>query len=63
MVEIDRIGVVNDAPVNNDNPPVGSAYQFIVPADAVADNITVPVPQRVAGVVDVIDGITFTVTG
>ena len=34
---------------------------MIVPADAVASRATVPVPQRLAGVVAVIVGIAFTV--
>ena len=56
-------GVVNDVPVNNDPPPVEAAYQSIVPADAVADNVTAPVPQREAGIDPVIVGTTFTVIG
>ena len=55
------LGVVKDAPVNNDEPPVETAYQSMVPADAVADNVTVPVPQRAAGVVPVMVGIGLTV--
>ncbi len=54
------LGVVNDVPVPSDAPPVEAAYQLIVPAEAVAPKVTVPVPQRDAGVVDVIDGIVFT---
>ena len=56
------LGVVNDAPVANDVPPVKAEYQLIVPALAVALNATVPVPQRLAGVLAVMVGIVFTVT-
>ena len=45
----------------NDVPPVNAEYQLIVPALAVAPNTTVPVPQRLAGVLAVIVGIVFTV--
>ena len=54
-------GVVYDVPVPNDEPPEDAAYQLIIPADAVAPRVTVPVPQRVSGVVPVIDGIVFIV--
>ena len=37
------------------------SYQFIVPAEATAPNVTVPVSQREAGVVEVIDGEILTV--
>ena len=56
------LGVVNDAPVANDVPPVKAAYQLIVPALAVAPNTAVPVPQRLAGVVAVMVGTAFTIT-
>ena len=56
------LGVVNDAPVANDVPPVNAEYQLIVPALAVAPNATVPVPQRFAGVLAVMVGIVFTIT-
>ena len=55
------LGVVNDAPVANDVPPVAALYQLIVPALAVAPNTAVPVPQRLAGVFAVMVGIAFTV--
>ena len=42
-------------------PPVEAAYQLMVPVDAVAPKVTVPVPQREAGVVPVIVGISLTV--
>jgi len=54
-------GVVNDVPVPSDTPPVDAAYQLIVPADALAPRVTVPVPQRDAGVVPIIVGIVLTV--
>ena len=55
------LGVVYVAPVANDVPPVAPAYQLIVPALAVAPNATVPVAQRLAGVLAVMVGIAFTV--
>lgn len=48
-------------PVPRDVPPVAAAYQFIVPALAVAPRITVPVPHLDPGVVLVIVGIALTV--
>jgi hypothetical protein len=54
-------GVVKDVPVPNEDPPDDAAYQLIVPAEAVAPRITVPVPQRDAEVVPVIVGIVLTV--
>ena len=48
-------------PVPSDMPPTGAAYQFIVPALAVAPSVTVPEPHRLAGVVPVIVGIVLTV--
>ena len=50
------VGVVNDVPVPRLVPPLDAAYQEIVPADAVAPNVTVPLPQIPAGVVAVIVG-------
>ena len=55
------LGVVNDIPVPKLVPPVAVAYQLMVPALAVALKVTVPVPQRLAGVVAVMVGIVFTV--
>ena len=55
------LGVVKLVPVPSEEPPEDAAYQLIVPADAVAPRVTVPVPQRDAGVVPVIVGIVFTV--
>ena len=54
-------GVVKLVPVPKLEPPVDAAYQLIVPADAVAPNVTVPVPQTLPGVEPVIVGIVFTV--
>ena len=59
VVKID--GVVKLVPVPNELPPVEAAYQFIVPAEAVALRSTVPVPQFESGVVPVIVGIEFMV--
>ena len=55
------VGVVKLVPVANEIPPVAFANQLMVPAEAVAPNVTVPVPQREAGVVEVMVGIVFTV--
>ena len=54
-------GVVNVVPVPSEEPPVKTAYQLMVPAEAVAPSATVPVLQRLAGVVPVIVGIVLTV--
>lgn len=59
MVEI--LGVVKLVPVPKELPPVEAAYQLIVPADAVAPNVTVPASHRDAGVEPVIVGSVFTV--
>ncbi len=40
------LGVVKLAPLPMELPPVEAAYQEIVPEDAVAPKVTVPVPQR-----------------
>ncbi len=52
---------MNDVPVASDVPPVAAAYQFKVPALAVAPKVTVPVPHIDAGVVVVTVGVVFTV--
>ena len=55
-------GVVKEFPVPSAVPPEAAAYQSIAdPAAVVADKVTVPVPQRVAGVVDSTLGTAFTV--
>lgn len=61
MVVDEMEGMVKLVPVPRDEPPVDAAYQSIVPADAVAPNVTVPVPHLDAGVVPVIVGTAFTV--
>ncbi len=48
------LGVVKLVPVPSELPPEDAAYQFNVPALAVALNVSVPVPQREEGVVPVI---------
>jgi len=63
VVVDERTGVVKVIPVPNNEPPVNPAYQLTVPADGVAPNVTVPVPQIEAGVVPVIVGKISTVTG
>ena len=55
------LGVVNDVPVPKLAPPDEAAYQFRVPALAVAPSTTVPASQRLPGVVEVIEGVMFTV--
>ena len=42
-------------------PPDPFAYQMVFPALAVALRVTEPASQRLAGVVDVIVGVVFTV--
>ncbi len=56
------LGVVKLVPVAKLVPPVAAAYQLIVPALAAAVKFTVPVPQRLAGVLDVMVGMVFTTT-
>jgi hypothetical protein len=55
------LGVVKLDPVPTIFPPVKASYQVRVPAEAVADNTAVPVPQIAAGVEAVIVGTVFTV--
>ena len=55
------LGVVKFVPVPRIVPPVEAAYQFIVPAEAVALRVVVPLTQIFPGVVPVIVGIAFTV--
>jgi len=54
-------GVVKLVPVPKLVPPVEAAYQLIVPADAFAPRVTVPLPQTLPGVVPVIVGTVLTV--
>ncbi len=42
-------GVVNEVPVPRLVPPVAAAYQLIVPAEAVAPRVTVPVSADASG--------------
>ena len=58
---LDILGVINVVPVPNDEPPVIAAYQFNVPALAVAPNVTVPVPHTEPGVVPEMVGTALTV--
>ena len=55
------LGVMYATPVPREAPPVNAAYQFIVPAEDVAPNVTVPVPHLEFGVVPVMDGTPVTV--
>ena len=50
------LGVVKLVPVANGIPPVEAAYQLIVPLEAVAPKVMVPVPHLEAGVVPVMVG-------
>ena len=59
LLEID--GVVKLVPDPRLDPPDEAAYQFRVPAEAVAPNPTVPVPQFEPGVVAVIVGMALIV--
>ena len=49
-------GVVKDVPVAKAVPPVEALNHEMVPAEAVAPRVSVPVPQMAAGVVEVIVG-------
>ena len=51
------MGVVKELPVPRAVPPVALAYQFTVPEAAVAARLTVPMPQRLPGVVEESDGL------
>lgn len=59
VVEID--GVVKLVPVPNELPPVEAAYQLMIPAEAVAPKLTVPVSHLDAGVEPVMVGMAFIV--
>ena len=50
------LGVANEFPVPNEVPPVGTSYQFIVPVEGIAPNVTDPEPQRDADRIEVIVG-------
>ena len=62
VVVVAMLGVIKLVPEPNVVPPVAAANQLIVPALAAAVNVTVPVPQRLAAVLEVIVGIVFTTT-
>ena len=49
-------GVVKEVPVPREVPPEAAANQEMVPAEAVAPIVTVPVPQIAAGEVAVMVG-------
>ena len=55
------LGVVKLVPVPKAVPPVGLAYQFKVPALAVAEIVNESPLQILIGVVEVIVGMAFTV--
>ena len=56
------LGVMNDAPVETDAPPVAAAYHIAVePVAQVAPKVTVPVPQIAAGVTFGATGFALTV--
>ena len=55
------LGVIKEVPVPKLAPPDEAAYQFNVPALAVAPSDNVPASHRLPGVVEVIDGVMFTV--
>ena len=59
MVVLVRLGVVKLAPVPRDTPPVGSEYQLMVPALAVACRLTFPVPQLELSIVPVMEGMSL----
>ena len=54
-------GVVYEVPVPSKVPPVATAYQFKVPALAVAPKVIIPASHRDPGVVEVITGVVFIV--
>ena len=61
MVVPVKLGVVKLVPVPKTDPPEEFAYQFSVPELATAPNVTVPLSQRVADVVEVTIGVVLTV--
>ena len=60
MVE-DKLGVVKEVPVPSEVPPEAAAYQFKVPALAIAPSTTVPASHLEAGVVEVTPGVVLIV--
>ena len=61
MAVAEITGVLKLPPVPSKVPALGAEYQLIVPEDDVAPNVTDPVPQRAAGDVPVMEGISFMV--
>ena len=55
------VGVTNELPDPNKEPPLEAVYQFIVPALALAPKVTEPASQRDAGVVLTTVGVVFIV--
>ena len=55
------LGVVKEVPVPNEVPPEAAAYQFKVPALAVAASTTAPALHLEAGVVELILGVVLIV--
>ena len=53
--------MVKSFPLPNEVPPVATSNQFNIPADPLAESVTVPVPQRLAGVVAMIVGVALMV--
>jgi len=54
-------GVVKLFPLAKTDPPVATLYHLKVPAVAVAANVTLPEPQRDAGIVELTAGVIFAV--
>ena len=55
------LGVLKEAPVPSDDPPVAAVYQFKVPALAAALSVTMPASHREAGVVELTLGVVLIV--
>lgn len=55
------LGVVNEFPADNKEPPVGESYQFMFPGEAAAPKVTVPEPHTDDGEVEPTVGEIFTV--
>jgi hypothetical protein len=55
------LGVVKEVPLPKEDPPAEAAYQFKIPAFAVALRTTSPASQREPGVTDVTSGVVFIV--
>jgi len=55
------LGVVNDVPLPNINPPIDEEYQLTVPEVEVADKITAPLSHMDAPAVALILGVILTV--